>query len=87
MIQIESKIDCDLTLEGSKLVFAAYDSGCIETYRHEQSLYDFISANIECYDAEEWGPLDASGTQELEDIIGELEDALQYAKELLAKGT
>ena len=87
MIQIVSKIDCDLTLEGSKLVFAAFDSGYVETYRHEQSLYDFVSENIECYDADEWGPLDASCTQELEEIISELEDSLQYAKELLAKGT
>ena len=87
MIQIESKIDCQLSLEGTKLVFSAFDSSFDETYRHEQSLYDFISENIECYDADEWGPLDASGTEELKEIVGELEDALQYAKELLAKGT
>jgi len=87
MIQIESKIDCQLSLEGTKVVFSAFDSGFEETYRHEQGLYDFIAENLECYDADEWGALAASCTQELEEIISELEDSLQYAKELLAKGT
>lgn len=86
-MQIESKIDCQLSLEGCKVVFSVFDSGFAETYRHEQTLYDFVAENLECYDADEWGELDASGIQELEEIISELEDSLQYAKELLAKGT
>jgi uncharacterized protein (UPF0332 family) len=84
-VQIVTKTDISLVMEGDKIVFSAFDSSFDETYRHEQGLYDFISENLDCYDSDEWGSLDRSSKEELESIISELEDALQYAKELLAK--
>lgn len=86
-MQIVTKTDIDLVLEGDKVVLLTFDSDREETFRDEQGLYEFISENLECYDADEWGPLDMASKQELEAIVSELEDALQYAKELLAKAS
>jgi hypothetical protein len=80
------KVEYDLVIEGSDVVLRSFvvDEMVDE---HKLDLYEFLAEALGCYDVDVWGSLRPEDITDLKQLISDLDDAVQFGKELLAKAT